>query len=103
MCHTGYNHLLVQPKGFFREHRELIVCDGIQVYSGEIMPHIDHTLPDALLVSDRPAVYKPTNRLWRVVMISESCPIRPNRNNDSLSTNSRSPSRKQSLARVRMA
>lgn len=72
MCHTGNNHLLVQPEGFLGEHGEFFVRNSIQVHSWKVVSQIDHPLTDALLIGDCPAVYKPTKRLWRVEMISES-------------------------------
>lgn len=56
-----------------------------------------------LLIGYAPSVYKYTSVFCRVVISSESCPIRPKRNIESLSTSSRSPSIKQSLASVRIA
>ena len=52
------------------------------------MTHINQALPDTLVVMYFPAGYKFTRVLWRVEMISESCPIKPNKKRLSSSTSS---------------
>ena len=96
--HTAGQHLLVQPQRLFGKHRELLVGNRVEVDAGKVVADIDHPLADALLVGHYPPAYKFTRTLWRVVISSESCPIRPNRKSDSSSTSSLSPSTKQSRA-----
>ena len=89
-CGVVHHKLFVQPKGLFG-------------YAGEIVPDVKKALTDPLPVIYHPAIYKFTNVLWRVWMISASCPISPNRKRESVSMSSLSPSMKQSFASVRMA
>lgn len=103
LCGFGYHHLLMKPEGFFGKHGELFIIYLIKVYAGEVMSCICHPLPDALVICYYPAVYKFTRMLCRVAIISDNCPIKPNKNRLSSSTNSLSPSRKQSFAKVLIA
>ena len=95
---TGDEHLLVEPQGLLRKHGELLVRDAVEIDTRKVVADINQPLTNPLVVTYRPGVNQFTSRLWRVVIISESCDIRPKRNNDSLSTSSLSPSMKQSRA-----
>lgn len=58
-----HHELLVQPQRLLGEHCELVVGDRVEVYAWEVMTDVDHPLPDALFVPDRPGIYKPTRVL----------------------------------------
>lgn len=87
------HELFVKPERLLRELRELLVGDPFDVHTRKVVPYVGQTLTDPLRLVDLPGVYQFTSRLWRGEMISESCPISPKRNSESLSTTSLSPSR----------
>ena len=53
----------MQPQSILREHGEILIGDGFEAYSWEVVAHIDHSLANALLIGDTPPVYKFTSVL----------------------------------------
>jgi len=53
----------VEPQGILGEHGEILIGDGFEAYSGEVVAHIDHSLANSLLIGDTPPVYKFTSVL----------------------------------------
>ena len=53
----------MQPQSILGEHSKILIGDGFEAYSGEVVAHIDHSLANALLIGDTPPVYKFTSVL----------------------------------------
>ncbi len=53
----------MQPQSILGEHGEILIGDGFETYSGEVVAHIDHSLANALLIGNAPPVYKFTSVL----------------------------------------
>nr|DAJ88180.1 MAG TPA: hypothetical protein [Caudoviricetes sp.] len=72
MCGFGNHHLLVKPERFFRKHGKFLIIYRFVVYAGKVMSCIYQPLPDALVISYYPAIYKFTRALCLVEMISDN-------------------------------
>ena len=53
----------MQPQSILGEHSKILIGDGFETYSGEVVAHIDHSLANALLIGNAPPVYKFTSVL----------------------------------------
>lgn len=98
------HHLLrMKPFGIARELGKLLVVKRFHFNAGKVMPYEDKPLSEVVVLPYFPVFDKFTNVPWRILMISLNWPISPNRNSESSSMSSRSPSMKQSFANVRIA
>ncbi len=60
---SGDEELLVEPECLFRQRGELLVRDGIEVHTREVVADIDQPLTKPLVVAYRPGVDQFTSRL----------------------------------------